>query len=225
MNKKVALLFGSTGLVGSLLLEELIRSELYTSIKIFVRQPTGISDPKVEEILMDFSSPGKYIDLIRGDELYISLGSTIRKSGSVANFGKIDRDLPVKIASMARANGVMRVAVVSSIGAKLSSRNYYLRTKGEMEHGISRLNFDQVVIARPSLLMGERREKRPAEALSKTFMKMASPFMKGKFTKYKPIQARDVAKAMIFALQKDSSKSVYESDELQKLAGNYHNQL
>lgn len=223
MVKKTALLFGSTGLVGNLLLEELIQSEIYTGIKTFVRQPTGITNPKVEEIVMDFSVPEDYADRLKGDDLYICLGSTIRKAGSIENFGKIDRDLPVKLATIAKKNGINRVAVVSSIGAKTSSGNYYLRVKGEMEHAISRLDFGQVVIARPSMLLGERTERRPAETIGKIFMKLADPLISGKFRKYKAIHGRDVARAMISAMQKNSSKSVYESDELQLLANKYHN--
>jgi uncharacterized protein YbjT (DUF2867 family) len=221
MDKKTALLFGSTGLVGNLLLEELIKSEIYTGIKTFVRQPTGISNPKVEEIVMDFSVPEDYAYLIKGDDLYICIGSTIRKAGSVENFEKIDRDLPVKLASIAKNNGINRAAVVSSIGAKSSSGNYYLRIKGEMEQAIIGLGFNQVVIARPSMLLGERDERRPAETIGKIFMKLADPLISGKFRKYKAIHGRDVARAMISAMQKNSAKSVYESDELQLLANKY----
>lgn len=219
--ERIALLFGSTGLVGSLLLEELLHSGYYTSIKTFVRRPTGISNPKVKEIIMDFSNPEKYSHLIEGDDMFICLGSTIKKAGSISKFEKIDRDLPVMLAGIAKKNRVSKIAVVSSIGARYSSRNYYLRVKGEMEMGIAVLKFEHTVFVRPSLLLGKRKEKRPAEIMSKFFMKALNPVMGGRLKKYRAIQARDVARAMISALQKDSSKKVYESDELQLLADQY----
>jgi uncharacterized protein YbjT (DUF2867 family) len=217
MDKRIALLFGSTGLVGNLLLEELMNSDIYSTIKIFVRRSTGISHPKVAEIVMDFSKPEKYSTQITGDDLFICLGSTIKKAGSVSKFEKIDRDLPVNLAGIAKKNGISGIAVISSVGASSSSRNYYLRVKGEMELGISVLKFDHMVFARPSLLLGERKEKRPAEIMSKFFMKAINPVLGGKLKKYRAIHARDVAKAMIAALHKDPSKTIYESDELKIL--------
>ena len=221
MSPRIALLFGSTGMIGNLLLEELLRSELYSRVIIFVRKAGQISNARVEEIVMDFSSPEQYSGMIKGNDIFICLGSTIKKAGSVANFEKIDRDLPLKLASIAKANGVEKVAVISSVGANRLSGNYYLRVKGEMEQGILDLNFSQCVIARPSMLLGERNEKRFGESLGKVFMKIINPFISGKFRKYKAIPGHDVARAMIAALQESSFKTIYESDELQELSYKY----
>lgn len=221
MNARIALVFGSTGLVGNLLLEELIRSEIYSGVIIFVRRASNISNSKAEEIVMDFSIPEKYSGLIKGNDIYICLGSTIKKAGSVANFEKIDRDMPVKLASIAKANGVEKIAVISSVGANRLSGNYYLRVKGEMEQGLLDLNFSQCVIARPSMLLGERNEKRFGESVGKFLMKIINPFISGKFKKYKGINGQDVARAMIAAMQESSFKTIYESDELQKLSDKY----
>ena len=221
MSPRIALLFGSTGLVGNLLLEELIRSELYSRVIIFVRKAGHISNDRVEEVVMDFSSPEQYSRMIKGNDIFICLGSTIKKAGSVANFERIDRDLPLKLASIAKANGVEKIAVISSVGANRLSGNYYLRVKGEMEQGILDLNFSQCVIARPSMLLGKRNEKRLGESLGKVFMKIINPLISGKFRKYKAILGHDVARAMIAALQESSFKTIYESDELQELSDKY----
>ncbi len=218
MNKRVALVFGSTGLVGNLLLEELIHSENYSLIKIFVRQVTGFSDPKVKEIFIDFSNPEIFSAQITGNDLFICLGSTIKKAGSVANLEKIDRDLPVQVASIASANGVEKVVVISSVGANPGSGNYYLRIKGEMERGIMQLHFNQIAIIRPSMLLGERKEKRTGEVVGKVVIQTFKPLLKGKLKKYRAIHSRDVARAMLSALDKDDPISIYESDEVQKLA-------
>jgi uncharacterized protein YbjT (DUF2867 family) len=113
---------------------------------------------------------------------------------------------------------VKRVAVVSSLGAGVGSKNYYLRIKGEMEEGILKLNFENIAIVRPSMLLGERKEKRTGEAVGKIVMKTFKPLLAGKLRKYRAIHGRDVARAMIVILKKEPVKNVYESDDLQKIA-------
>jgi uncharacterized protein YbjT (DUF2867 family) len=218
MKNKTALVFGSTGLIGNLLLEEIILSDSYSGVKIFVRQPTGISVTKVEEFTVDFSNADTFSKQIKGDDLFICLGTTIKKAGSVRKMEEIDRDLPIKIAAMASTNGVKKVAVVSSIGASAGSKNYYLRIKGEMEQEILKLNFENIAIVRPSMLLGERKEKRTGEMVGKIVMKTFKPLLIGKMKKYRGIHSRDVAKAMIAILQKEPVKTIYESDELQLIA-------
>lgn len=221
MGSKTAIVFGATGLVGNLLIEELVNSVDYLAIKIFVRQPTGISEPKVEEIVADFSNLARYSQKITGDDLFICIGTTINKAGSVANMEKIDRDLPVQIAKLAQINGLKNVAVVSSMGAAETSRNYYLRIKGEMETDILKLNFENTAIVRPSMLLGERKEKRLGEIVGKVVMKTFQPVLIGRLLKYRAIHARDVARAMILMMQNKRGKNIIESDELQKIAKEY----
>jgi uncharacterized protein YbjT (DUF2867 family) len=218
MDKRTAIIFGSTGLIGNLLLEELTLSSEYSEIKIFVRQPTGVSEPKVKEYAVDFSNHDTFSKLIKGDDLFICLGTTIKKAGSVKKMEEIDRDLPVKIASSARENGVKRIAVVSSIGANPASSNYYLRIKGEMEQEIKKLKFENIAIVRPSMLLGERKEKRAGETAGKVVMKIVNPLLIGKMKKFRGIHGKDVARAMIAILRKDHIKTIYDSDDLQKIA-------
>jgi uncharacterized protein YbjT (DUF2867 family) len=217
MENKTAIVFGATGLVGNLLLEELIKNGQYSCIRIFVRQSTGFSYPGLEEIITDFSDIKAEGTKLRGDDLFICLGTTIKKAGSVENMEKIDRDLPVEIANIARRNGIKRVAVVSSIGADKGSRNYYLRIKGEMEAGILDAGFEKVVVVRPSMLMGERKEKRPGEIAGKVVMQVFRPVLSGKLLRFRAIHAKDVAKAMILLLDMESGKQIFESDELQRI--------
>jgi uncharacterized protein YbjT (DUF2867 family) len=215
MEGRTAIIFGATGLVGNLLLEELIKSPDYSSVKIFVRQPAGVSEVKIEEIITDFSDPDSFSAKIIGDDLFICLGTTIKKVGTVANMEKIDRDLPIMLAGIARKNGIKRIAVVSSIGASASSRNYYLRIKGEMEEGILKLDFEKIVIVRPSMLLGDRKERRTGEMVSKVVIKAFQPVLTGKLLKYRAIHGRNVARAMIILLQKETERKIFESDELQ----------
>jgi uncharacterized protein YbjT (DUF2867 family) len=221
MVNRTALVFGSTGLIGNLLVEELVGSGKYSAIKTFVRQPTGISEPKVEEIVMDFSVPEATSTKITGNDLFICLGTTIKKAGSIMNMEKVDRDLPVSIAEIASKNGVRKIAVVSSIGARAGSGNYYLRIKGEMEDRILDMNYDNIAIIRPSMLLGERNERRVGEFVGKVVMKTVSPLLAGKLKRYRAIHGRDVARAMISILQVEKEKKIFESDELQRISDLY----
>lgn len=221
MEGKTAIVFGATGLVGNLLLEEMEAAKTYLTIRIFVRQATGITLPGIEEIVTDFSDRENLAGKVRGDDLFICLGTTIKKAGSIANMEKIDRDLPVMVAKMAHDNGTKRIAVVSSIGATPSSRNYYLRIKGEMEQGIIEIGFERTVIVRPSMLLGDRKEKRAGEIMGKVMMKTVQPLLAGKMKKFRAIHGRDVARAMITLVQGGPGISIIESDELQRIAKVY----
>jgi uncharacterized protein YbjT (DUF2867 family) len=175
----------------------------------------------MEEIITDFSDQESLAVQVRGDDLFICLGTTIKKAGSIANMEKIDRDLPVMVARIAHDNGTKRIAVVSSIGATPSSKNYYLRIKGEMEQGIIELGFERTVIVRPSMLLGDRKEKRAGEIVGKVMMKTVQPLLAGKMKKFRAIHGRDVARAMITLVLGEPGISIIESDELQRIAKRY----
>jgi uncharacterized protein YbjT (DUF2867 family) len=219
--KRKAIVFGSTGLIGSLLLDEILASEMYSTVKVFVRQSLEIEHPKLEVEVVDFLNPDSFSGSITGDDLFICLGTTIKKAGSVKKMEEIDRDLPVYIANAANKNEVKRIAVVSSIGANPSSSNYYLRIKGEMEQEILKCKFENTAIVRPSMLLGDRKEKRGGEAAGKIVMKFFNPLLHGKMRKYRSIHASDVARAMISLLSRDEVKSVYESDHVKLIADRY----
>lgn len=221
MNNKTALIFGATGLVGNLLIEELIESGRYPLIRILVRQQTGTDIPGVEETVTEFNDLDLLEEKISGDDVFICLGTTIRKAGSVANMEKVDRDLPVMLAKIARRNGAKRIAVVSSIGAAASSRNYYLRIKGEMEQGIIDAGYERTLIARPSMLLGDRKEWRTGEMVGKAFMKTVNPLLTGSMRKFRAIHGLDVARAMIILIDGEPGIVIAESDELQKAARNW----
>ncbi len=220
MTQRIALLFGGTGLIGKALAEELCKSEQYEKIIVFTRRKAGfIDESKIVNIVVDFDNPDSFSRHIKGDDLYICLGTTIKKAGTIQKMEEIDRNLPVKLAMIAHENGVKRLAVVSSIGANESSSNYYLRIKGEMERSINEIDFETITVVRPSLLLGDRNEKRFGESVSKIIMKIFGFFLFGSFKKYRAIEGRDVAKAMIRILQEKAGKNIYESDQIQKLAG------
>lgn len=214
-NARTALVFGASGLVGGYLVNELLNDENYSSVRIYTRKPMGLEHPKVHEHVIDFNRLGEQGQLIKGDDLFICLGTTIRKAGSVRNVEKIDRNLPLEIARIANANGATRVAVVSSIGANPESGNYYLRIKGEMEEGIRKIPFQQIVIARPSMLLGPRKEFRFGEIAGRIGIQLIGFLLVGSLSKYRGIHGRDVARAMIRLICSDRHDIVYQSDQLQ----------
>jgi uncharacterized protein YbjT (DUF2867 family) len=214
MTRKTALLFGATGLVGSHLLELLIEDDRYQTVKVFGRRATGQAHPKVQEHIIDLDRLDEYASQLTGDELFICLGTTIRQAGSVARMELIDRDYPAKIASLARSNGVERVAVVSSMGANHLSGNYYLRIKGEMEQAILAAHFPRTVIVQPSILFGKRREFRFGEWVGKGVMQALGFLMRGPLRKYRGIQANTVARALIRLIGEDGQETIYPNDRL-----------
>jgi uncharacterized protein YbjT (DUF2867 family) len=218
MEKRTALVFGATGLVGRALIEELCKSDRYDLIKIFVRSNTDFAGrEKVKEFITDFDNLKALSDMISGDDLFICLGTTIKKAGSVARMEEIDRDLPVKIASIASGNSVEKLAVISSVGANPGSSNYYLRIKGEMENGLMKLKFTTLIILRPSMLLGDRNERRAGEEIAKIMMKFVGVLLIGKLSKYKGIDGMTVAKAMLKSIHEKTGTEILESDQIQKI--------
>lgn len=218
MINKTAIVFGATGLTGSALVKELIQNMRYTAVKVFARRELHLEHIKVIEHIVNVENPDEYRDLIKGDDLFICLGTTRRKAGSVKKMEEIDRDLPLAIARTALLKGVMNIAVVSNIGANPASRNYYSRIKGELEQSILSMPFKKKLIARPSILLGRRDEVRILESLGKILIKALGFMLTGKRKKYRGIKAGDVARAMVRAINESSDKEIYESDELTELS-------
>jgi len=216
MEQKTAVIFGATGLVGNELLRQLIADKRYTGIKVFGRRDPGINDKKLVNRIVDIADVKSWSSEITGDELYICLGTTIKKARSIAAMEVADRDVPAEIARVGRDNGVKAIAVVSSIGADPGARNYYLRIKGEMETEIAGIGYDRTVIVRPSMLLGKRDEYRFGEEVGKAVMKALRILFIGKMRKYRGIEAIDVAKGMIRLLNTNPKpeRIVFESDEL-----------
>ena len=218
MMNKTAIVFGATGLVGSELLYHLIKDIRYKAVKVFTRRELHIEHIKVVEKIVDIEILEEYSDSIKGDDLFICIGTTRKKAGSVERMEEIDRKLPGQIAKAALANGVKNIAVVSSIGADPDSGNYYYRIKGQMEEDILAMEFARKRILRPSILLGKREEVRVLESIGKTAIKGFGFMLNGRRRKYRGIEARDVAYAMLREINNINGKEIYESDEIVELA-------
>lgn len=216
---KVALVFGSTGLVGSALVDKLINSESFSLVKLFVRKKSGNTHAKVQEIEVDFDKLSDVASDLIGDILYICLGTTMAKAGSKEAFYKVDYTYCYEAARLSAENRVGQVVLISSLGADPTSMVYYSKVKGEIERDISKLNFDGVNIVRPSLLLGDRKENRLGEKIFIAVTKFLPFIFIGPLKKYRPIHVVDVAKAMLtISLSQNSGCSIFESEELHKIA-------
>jgi uncharacterized protein YbjT (DUF2867 family) len=216
---KTAVMIGSTGLIGSRLLELLLDSDDYEKVITFVKRDTGIQHPKLTQHIVNFDKPETYKDLISGDDFFCTIGTTINKAGSKEAFRKVDFEYPSQFASFAAKNKVKQFLIVSSLGADLNSGNFYLKTKGEIEAFLRDSSFDSVSVLQPSLLLGNRTEFRLGEKVGTFFMKAFSFLFIGKLKKYKPIESNAVATALLKVAQRnDKGFKIYESDTIEQMA-------
>ncbi|TWH99642.1 hypothetical protein IQ05_02981 [Flavobacterium tiangeerense] len=215
---KTALIIGSTGLIGSELLQILLESSEYAQVVTFVKRDTGIQNPKLTQHVIDFDKPESYKDLVVGDDFFCTIGTTIKKAGSQKAFQKVDFEYPKQFALFAQENKVKNYLLISSLDANATSSNFYLKTKGEIQDFLKTCNFESVSILQPSLLLGDRNEFRFAEKAGAFVMKMFSFIFQGNLKKYQPIEGVKVAKAMYKLAQKNTEGfHIYESDVIQEL--------
>lgn len=148
---------------------------------------------------VDFSQLGKEPPAPTLAAALCALGTTMHKAGSAAAFRAVDFDAVLAFAAWARRSGCDRFVLVSSVGATIDARSFYLRVKGEVEAAVTDLKFPSLVILRPSLLLGSRSETRPAEALARMVMPTLNHVLVGGLARYRGISARAVAAAMVVA--------------------------
>jgi uncharacterized protein YbjT (DUF2867 family) len=216
---KTALIIGSTGLIGSQLLELLLESEKYSIVITFVKRDSGIQHPKLKQHIIDFDKPESYQNYVVGDDFFCTIGTTINKAGSQDAFRKVDFEYPKQFANLALKNDIKQFLIISSLGADATSSNFYLKTKGEIQDLLKDCNFESVSVLQPSLLLGKRKEFRLGEKIGSFFMKLFSILLIGNLKKYRAIQSEAVAKAMFIIAQKNyKGFHIIESDSIQKIA-------
>ena len=215
---KTAVLLGATGLVGSALLKQLIDDPEYIRIITIVRKPFKINHPKIKQMVVDFNKPESFKDHIKGDVLFSSFGTTLKKAGSKKNQFKIDFTYQYEVAKAASENGIKKYVLVSSAGADPKSSIFYSKIKGELDKEVSNLSFDHITILRPSMLDGDRKEKRTGERIGLKMMNALLPYLPF-FKKYRPIRDSIVARAMLNAVgSKNDEYNIYELEQVFELA-------
>ena len=217
---KTALVFGSSGLVGSHLVRLMNKNSNYEKIKLFVRSTSEIKNSKIEIINTDFKNLSNHKEDINGDDCFFCIGTTKKNTPDKDEYRRIEYDIPVEIAKIAKSNSINSFFYVSSGFADPKSSSAYLKNKGQVEEELIKLNFSILGIMRPSFLLGNRKEKRPGEEVGIFFFKIFSPLLLGPLKKMRPIQSEKVAKVMIKVANENLEKTIFESNEIAELALN-----
>ena len=224
MSTKTAAVIGATGMIGSYLVETLINDPYFETIRVIVRRPFTKSSPKIEVKLVDFADYESLKLAIDGsDALFCAIGTTQKNvNRDKGLYRTIDFDIPVKAARICGETGCNKFVIVSSIGANNQSSNFYLKLKGELETVLEQTavqKTEAVHIMQPSMLLGERKEKRTGERVMQGVMKGISFLLAGSLRKYKPIHGKDVARAMVQASKTDAPGIFrYTYDEIKMMA-------
>jgi uncharacterized protein YbjT (DUF2867 family) len=210
---KTALIAGATGLIGNQLLHLLLHDSDYEKVIVLTRREINLDHPKAEVIITDFDQLDRFGAQLKADDVYCCLGTTIKQAKTKSAFEKADRDYPFALAKLTKATGAKQFLLVSALGADRNSSIYYNRVKGEVEHLLHDVNFKSLHNFRPSLLLGNRRERRTGEDAAKIVYKFFGFLIPAK---YNAIDSGKVARAMLaFARREEAGVHVHESAELQ----------
>ena len=208
------LLAGATGLVGQELLHALLPDPTVGSVQVLARRLPGVDHPKLATQVVNFAA----LPALAGiDEVYLALGTTIKVAGSQAAFRAVDFDANLAVARAARNAGARRLGLVSAMGADSGSRVFYNRVKGELEDALGALGFEGLVIARPSLLTGDRaalgQPARAGERIGGALAGVLRPFIPAD---YRPIRAVDVAHALLAHVPQARGTFILRSGSMQR---------
>ncbi len=221
----MALIAGATGLVGKELLALLLSDADCREIHSLVRKPASLQHAKLHSHVVDFSKLGtaseRALALPHIDEVYICLGTTIEVAGSQAAFRSVDFDAVLAVARAGIARGATKLGVISAMGASATSRVFYSRVKGEMEEAISKIGYQSVTIARPSMLAGNREALKQAERTGEKLALLATRWLRPVIPKnYQSVQASDVAAGLLAQVKRGLvGKTVVLSGQLQPSPG------
>ncbi len=210
------LIAGATGLVGRECLRLLDDDPGVARVVVIGRRSiTEPRSPKVESHVVNFDMLEERADLFAVDQIFCALGTTRKKAGSKSAFRHVDYDFPIAIARLGREWGATHFLLVSAIGASAESRFFYNRVKGELEDVIRTLGYRTVTIVRPSLLLGQRTEFRLGEQIAKRVADLVPK-------QYRPVEARDVAAALVDAAREDvPGFHIIESGEIRRIAAGH----
>ncbi len=209
MENRTVVIAGASGLVGTQILQGLLADPQVAMVHSLARRPAALEHPKLLTHVVDFNA---LPELPRADEAYLALGTTIKVAGSQTAFRAVDYDANLAVATAALAAGVTRVALVSAMGADPDSKVFYNRVKGELEAALAQMPFAALVIARPSLLLGDRvllgQPARRGELLGETLNRTFGFLIPAN---YKPIKASAVASALRSALPGATGRTILPS--------------
>ena len=207
--KKTSIVLGASGLIGRLLILELLQKS--NKVIAILRNDEDLPN-EVEKLIINFDEFINNGQLPNCDQLFICIGTTIKKAGSKEEFVKVDYTYAYEFAKKAFEVNASEIHLVSSVGADSKSNNFYLKTKGQIEDAILELKFQYTKIYRPSLLIGERSETRLLEKLGQLISPLFNSFLLGAMKKYRSINAKKVARSMVYNNEEKSLKYYYYND-------------
>ncbi len=188
------------------------------ALAISSRSTVGFSHPKLEEHLLDLFELGKAKADFTGDEVYCCVGTTKAKTPDLEVYRKVDYGIPVTAARLAKQNSIDTFLVISALGVDPDSRFFYNRIKGEMERDVLQAGVRKTYFFQPSLISGDRKEKRFFEKLFKQVMKVGNYLLVGPLEKYRSIHPEEIARAMIEVANTSYPEVRIESDEIKEIA-------
>lgn len=204
MRNKTALVVGATGLVGSHLLESLNEGDYYDKVKSLARKPMKLLSESHEHYIVDFNALDESHFLFTADDLFICIGTTLKKAGSKGRFVEIDKGYAIETAKHCLGQGGQRIFLVSAKGANAKSKIFYNRIKGEVEEEIAELGFNQAYFFRPSLLLGARNEQRTLERLAQIVYNGVNFVLESTRNLYIGTKVDDLVRAMQRCAQNES---------------------
>ena len=217
---KTAIILGATGLTGSLLLRTLLKDERYGEIILFSRNKCGIHDEKVTEHIVDLFQLEHYQNTFKADAVFCCIGTTKSKTSDKEIYSKIDYGIPVAAASLCKKNGIETFVVISALGAKKKSKVFYNRIKGKMEAAVLEFKIKHTYILQPSLITGEREEKRIGETVMKFVFSFLKPLLQfGELKRYLPIHPQTIATCMVWLANHEYPSGRIKSKKIQEIGG------
>jgi uncharacterized protein YbjT (DUF2867 family) len=215
------LLGGGTGLVGGLLTQRLLAREdvaLTSLVRRGVAAHERVTD--FDALIADPAGTAAAMGLGPVDVGISCLGTTIRIAKTQAAFRRVDFDTVIALAKAAKSLGARQFIVVTSVGAKQGSGNFYLSVKGDTEAALGAMRFERLDILRPGLILGARAERRPAEALGQRIAAWFNPVVKVFAPNYAAVEAKRVAAALeALTGQATAGRVVHHNLEIVELAG------
>ena len=207
--KKTSIVLGASGLIGRFLILELLKK---SNKVIAILRNDEVLPNDVEKLIINFDEFINNGNLPSCDQIFICIGTTIKQAGSKEEFKKVDYRYAYKFAKKALEVKASEIHLVSSVGADSKSKNFYLKTKGQIEDAILGLKFEYTRIYRPSLLIGKRSEKRLIEKLGQLISPLLNNLLLGNMKKYRSIDAKKVARSMVCNNEEKSLKYYYYND-------------
>ena len=216
--KKKAIILGATGLTGSHLLELLLNDPNYDAVKVFTLKKLPNIHPKLEEYEIDLLKLSDYADKFTADVVFCCIGTTKAKTPNKELYRAVDYGIPVEAAKLCKKNAINSFIVISAIGANPQSKVFYNRLKGEMERDVVAQQIEHTQLLQPSLIVGNREEKRIGEDLSKQFMKLFGFLIPAR---YKMIEGKTIAKAMVQMANNPTKEHIVPSEKIKEIAEQY----